>query len=169
MAAASFLKNLIPFVFALTFTTIFCSQPLSGYSEDVPGERIAKALFCFDNHFIYSECEKEYRLNESGNLNVPFAANNIFCNGPCLVETQLVLNCVDNILSNFLFYNKATVRDLRNTVRAGCSFTSRRGNFNVGNYLQGEISRGNALSLPNSIRLFASAIVITGVLLILPV
>ena len=76
---------------------------------------------------IYTGCNEAYRLNENGNLNVPRDATDIFCTGPCLAETQLVLKCVDNILSDFTFYNKATVRDIRDVLHAGCSYTSRRG------------------------------------------
>lgn len=76
---------------------------------------------------IYSGCDEAYRLNEEGNINVPPEAINLFCSGPCLTETELVLKCVDNIFSNFLFYNKATVHDIRGALRSGCSSTAQRG------------------------------------------
>ncbi|KAF3454596.1 hypothetical protein FNV43_RR05044 [Rhamnella rubrinervis] len=75
---------------------------------------------------IYSGCDEAYRLNEEGNINVPPEAINLFCSGPCLTETELVLKCVDNIFSNFLFYNKATVHDIRGALRIGCSSTAQR-------------------------------------------
>lgn len=50
-----------------------------------------------------------------------------YCNGACLSETYLVLNCIDNILSHFLFYNRATIRDVRETIKAACSYGPKRG------------------------------------------
>lgn len=76
---------------------------------------------------IYSSCEESYRLNERGNINVPPEYTDQYCNGPCLEETHLVLTCIGNILSNFFFYNKATIQDVRETLQAGCSYTSERG------------------------------------------
>lgn len=69
---------------------------------------------------IYNTCEEEFRLNESGNLNVPYEAIKLFCNGPCLSETHLVLDCVDKAFKDFLFINQARVVDLRNTINIGC-------------------------------------------------
>lgn len=50
-----------------------------------------------------------------------------YCNGPCLSETHLVLNCIENIMKNFVFYNKATIVDVRYTIKAGCSYGPERG------------------------------------------
>ncbi|KAL6324136.1 hypothetical protein AAG906_006407 [Vitis piasezkii] len=99
------------------------------YAED-PARMFEKALLCFNNKLIYSGCDEEYRLNESGNINVPPQITGQFCNGPCLAETQLLLNCINNIFSGFLFDNKASVRAISDTIRAGCSFS----NFNVAQY-----------------------------------
>ncbi|KAK6233266.1 hypothetical protein SCA6_003339 [Theobroma cacao] len=132
--------------FNLIFVAIFFSNMNSGNAQNLlPARSFAKAFFCFDNRYIYTGCDEAFRLSESGNLNVPREATNIFCTGPCLAETQLVLQCVDNVLSDFTFYNKATVRDIRDVLRAGCSYTSRRGNFDVENYFQGEISKSPGL------------------------
>lgn len=77
---------------------------------------------------IYSGCDEAYRLTQSGNLNVPPEATDLFCNGPCLAETRLALSCINDVISDFLFYNKATVRDITYALSAGCSSTSQRGN-----------------------------------------
>ncbi|WJX17832.1 hypothetical protein P8452_07701 [Trifolium repens] len=53
------------------------------------GQNIVKALSCFENKLV------------------PPEATDFFCSGPCLIETQLLLECIDNMLSNFIFYNKA--------------------------------------------------------------
>ncbi|XP_024197338.2 uncharacterized protein LOC112200534 isoform X2 [Rosa chinensis] len=102
-----------------------------GAGEFDPAQIVAKALLCFNNNYVYSSCEQSFRLNESGDLKVPKDKTDEFCNGACLTETHLVLNCVDHILANFVFYNKATIRDVRDTVQAGCGSGPERGNFNV--------------------------------------
>lgn len=76
----------------------------------------------------YRSCEESYRLTQTGNLNVPKEKTDEYCNGPCLTETHLVLNCIDNIFKNFVFYNKATIQDVRDTVQAACSYGPQRGN-----------------------------------------
>ncbi|MBA0859638.1 hypothetical protein Goshw_009112 [Gossypium schwendimanii] len=131
--------------FKFIFIAIFCCNVNSGNSQNFPAQSLAKAFFCFNNKYIYTGCDEAYRLNESGNLNVPREATDIFCNGPCFAETKLVLKCVDNILSDFIFYNKATIGDVTNVLHAGCSYTNRRGNFDVGDYFQGEISEAPRL------------------------
>ena len=80
---------------------------------------------------LYSGCDEEYRLNPSGNINVPPGATDLFCNGPCLAETQLVLSCINNLLSNFIFYNKATMPEVRSALNGGCSYTPQRGSMHV--------------------------------------
>lgn len=78
---------------------------------------------------IYSGCDEEYRLNESGDLHVPCEATNRFCYGPCLSETRKMLKCIDKLASGFIFLNKATTETIRNTLYSGCSYTPQRGNF----------------------------------------
>ncbi|KAL6995301.1 hypothetical protein U1Q18_005438, partial [Sarracenia purpurea var. burkii] len=83
-----------------------------------------------------SGCEEAYRLIESGNLDVPPQYINQYCTGPYLTETNLVLDCVDNILNTLQFYSKATVQDVRDTIKAGCGYGSQRGNFDVAEHIQ---------------------------------
>ncbi|RZC89022.1 hypothetical protein C5167_030716 [Papaver somniferum] len=87
---------------------------------------IDRALVCFNDNFIFSSCAANNRLTQTGLINVPPEQTDDYCNGPCLAETKLVLNCIDNMLSNFLFYNKATVRDIRSSLRTGCGFSNER-------------------------------------------
>ncbi|XP_027938114.1 uncharacterized protein LOC114192560 [Vigna unguiculata] len=107
---------------------------------ELQGQSVVKALSCFNNKHIYVGCDEAFRLNPSGNINIPVEATDFFCSGPCLTEAQLVLNCIDDILSNFLFYNKATVQQMRYALNAGCSFSRQRGNFNLAEYIGGETS-----------------------------
>ncbi|KAL1806723.1 hypothetical protein ACET3Z_029791 [Daucus carota] len=104
-------------------------------AED-PAEVVSKALLCFNNNYVYSSCEQSYRLTESGNINVPPEYTDQYCHGSCFSETNLVLNCIDDILSHFLFYNRATIYDVRATIKAGCSYGPERGNFNVEEHIQ---------------------------------
>ncbi|XP_059654397.1 uncharacterized protein LOC132301135 [Cornus florida] len=146
------------FIFTLFFAAVFCCY--SGNAEEDPGQIAAKALLCFNNKFIYISCEDAYRLDQNGNINVPYQATDGFCNGPCLAETQSLLNCIDNIVSHFLFYNNAGVRDIRDTLHGGCSYTSQRGNFNVGDYIQSETS--NSDGLLNPIKFYALVVFMVG-------
>jgi hypothetical protein len=66
-------------------------------------------------------------LSAGGKLDVPPQSTDEYCNGPCLTETNLVLSCIDNIFENFLFYNKATIQDVRDTVTAACGHGQERG------------------------------------------
>ncbi|XP_052194579.1 uncharacterized protein LOC127802669 isoform X2 [Diospyros lotus] len=117
------------------------------------GQILANALLCFNKKIIYSKCYEAYRLDERGYLNVPPQATDLFCNGPCLAETQGLLKCIDNTFSNFRFNNKATMADIRGTIQAACSFTKQRGNFNVGDYIQSESS--SSTRIPNAARVHA--------------
>lgn len=76
---------------------------------------------------IYSSCEGPSRLDEKGFLYVPPEKTEEFCEGPCASETNLVLNCIENIFSHFLFGNKATVNDIAATIKSGCSYGPDRG------------------------------------------
>ncbi|OVA16819.1 hypothetical protein BVC80_1543g280 [Macleaya cordata] len=133
----AFSFTLKPLFFAITLFSIstFCCKSENGVVED-PAQIVAKALLCFNDKFIYSSCEESYRLTQSGNINVPPEATDQYCDGACLTETHLVLSCIDNILTNFLFYNRATIHDIRATLKAGCSYSNERGNFNVAEHLQ---------------------------------
>ncbi|XP_060197575.1 uncharacterized protein LOC132626647 [Lycium barbarum] len=101
------------------------------YGDAQPDYLFSKALQCFTDKHIYSHCEESYRLTETGELHVPPEYADQFCRGPCLEETHLVLNCLENILPHFRFYNKATVRAVEETIKEGCSYGPKRGFFSV--------------------------------------
>lgn len=71
--------------------------------------------------------ECDFRLNPSGNIRVPPEATDFFYSGPCLIETPILLECIDNMLSNFIFYNKATVQQMRYALNSGCNYYRQRG------------------------------------------
>ncbi|KAJ1407719.1 hypothetical protein SESBI_24195 [Sesbania bispinosa] len=124
-----------------------------------PSQIVAKALLCFNDKYIYQSCEESCRLNENGNLNVPTEKTDEFCEGPCLSETNLVLSCLDNIFSNFIFYNRATIQDVKETIEAGCGYGPERGNFNVAEHIQAEESK--ALKVTSHV-LMGLALIILG-------
>ncbi|KAJ9154580.1 hypothetical protein P3X46_027900 [Hevea brasiliensis] len=116
-------------------------QTGTGVVEYDPAGIVAKALLCFNEKHIYSSCEEAYRLTESGDINVPHEYVDQYCNGPCLSEVNLVLNCIENIMTHFVFYNKATIQDIKDTIKAGCSYGPERGDFNVAEHLQAQENR----------------------------
>ncbi|KAK4283415.1 hypothetical protein QN277_000366 [Acacia crassicarpa] len=103
-----------------------------------PAQIVSKALLCFNDKYVYKSCEESWRLNDEGNLKVPKDKTEEFCEGPCLSETYLVLSCIDNIFANFVFYNRATIEDIRDTVQAACGYGPERGNFDVAEHIQDE-------------------------------
>ncbi|XP_011020476.1 PREDICTED: uncharacterized protein LOC105122837 isoform X3 [Populus euphratica] len=126
-------------------------QTGTGIVDADPAEIVAKALLCFSDKYIYSSCEVAYRLTEIGKLNVPPEYADSYCGGPCLTETHLVLSCIENIMKHFVFYNKATIQDVRDTIKAGCGYGPERGNFDVSEHLQFE--ENNAFKTANQILL----------------
>ncbi|XP_028756693.1 uncharacterized protein LOC114715941 [Neltuma alba] len=115
--------------------------PLETSGAD-PAQIVARALLCFNDKYIYKSCEESWRLTEEGNLKVPEDKTEEFCEGPCLSETYLVLSCIDNIFANFVFYNRATIEDIKDTVQAGCGYGPQRGNFDVAEHMEGEEYNG---------------------------
>ncbi|XP_031496428.1 uncharacterized protein LOC116261737 isoform X2 [Nymphaea colorata] len=106
------------------------------YYEEGPMEILERALRCFDDRVVYRECAYEYRLTADGYMTVPEASTEAFCSGPCLEETDMVLHCVDRILDHFEFYNRATIRDVRDTIRDACREGRWRGRFDVYEHMQ---------------------------------
>ncbi|CAN6469166.1 unnamed protein product [Victoria cruziana] len=135
--------GLLWFWVAVLLIAKLCICGVSADGLPDPVQIVARALLCFDDHVVYSRCDYQYRLSVSGNLNIPEAETDAYCSGPCLEETDLVLHCVDRIMDNFLFYNRATIENIRDTIHDGCSHTSWRGNFNVAEHMRAvEENRG---------------------------
>lgn len=76
---------------------------------------------------VYNHCEEAYRLSAEGTIPVPPEGTDVYCSGPCLAETKLVLSCLHDIFYNFQFYNGASIQDVRYTLDAGCGYSDRRG------------------------------------------
>ncbi|KAL0367788.1 UNVERIFIED_CONTAM: Acetate/butyrate--CoA ligase AAE7, peroxisomal [Sesamum radiatum] len=112
--------------------------PQAGVVGTDPGLVFNKALECFNDKYIYSSCDEAYRLTENGDLHVPPEYTDQYCNGPCLMETHHVLDCIDGILEHFVFYNRATLKDVRETIETGCSYGPKRGDFNVEEHIEAD-------------------------------
>ncbi|CAA2984105.1 Hypothetical predicted protein [Olea europaea subsp. europaea] len=102
--------------------------PEGGTINSNPANIVDKALECFHDKYIYSHCDEAYRLSQSGEINVPPEYTEQYCKGPCLKETHHVLDCIDGIMKHFVFYNKATLSAIRETIKIGCSYGPKRGN-----------------------------------------
>ncbi|KAI3469314.1 hypothetical protein Pfo_025977 [Paulownia fortunei] len=107
-----------------------------------------KALGCLSDKHIYSSCDEAHRLTHSGELNVPPEYTDEYCQGPCLIETNHVLDCINGILKGFIFYNRATLNDVRETIKSGCSYGPKRGNFDVVEHIQADDASKNTVSNP---------------------
>lgn len=111
-------------------------------SQDPPAI-VGRAMECFDHA---DTCKPEQRLSISGSIDVPRDQTDEYCNGGCYEQTQLVLTCVDEILSNFEFDNKATIEDIRQTITEGCSNTDKRGDFDVTEHMDSTSHASKSLS-----------------------
>ncbi|XP_039138968.1 uncharacterized protein LOC120276312 [Dioscorea cayenensis subsp. rotundata] len=144
----------------LLLLILFMSTSLCLSNPDAVGI-VAKALACFNDHYVYNHCEEAYRLSAEGTIPVPPEGTDVYCSGPCLAETKLVLSCLHDIFYNFQFYNGASIQDVRYTLDAGCGYSDRRGDFNVGEHLEGDpygfyYDHGNKKAIPNYMLLFYS-------------
>ncbi|XP_073275797.1 uncharacterized protein [Primulina huaijiensis] len=114
--------------------------PEAGLIGTNPALLLNEASECFNDKHIYSSCNEAYRLTQTGELSVPPEYTDQYCNGPCIAETRHVLDCVDGIVKNFLFFNRATLSNLRDVINGGCSYGPKRGNFNVAEHFRSDES-----------------------------
>ncbi|XP_023644247.1 paraneoplastic antigen Ma6E [Capsella rubella] len=114
-----------------------------GVGGEDPPEIVAKALECLNEKHIYRECEETWRLTLTGDLNIPVGRTEEFCQGPCFSETHLALNCIEDIIHHYRFFNRATIHDIRETLKSGCSYGPERGDFNVLEHIEDEEENGS--------------------------
>ncbi|CAF2010950.1 unnamed protein product [Brassica napus] len=136
-----------------------------GLGGNDPPEIVAKALECLNEKHIYRECEDAWRLTLNGDLNIPMARAEEFCEGPCFSETHLALNCIDEIVHHFRFFNRATVYNIRETLKSGCSYGPERGIFNVLEHIEDEEENGNERMKSRSGPLLGTVLFIIALLL----
>ncbi|KMT16496.1 hypothetical protein BVRB_3g047960 isoform A [Beta vulgaris subsp. vulgaris] len=118
-------------------------QEDAGVSAD-PTHIVDGALVCFHGkNQIYNHCDESCRLTAHGELHVPHDHVDEFCSGPCLEETNHMLDCIDGIMGHFLFFNRATTQDVRDTILAGCGHGDKRGNFDVGEHIEADEGSGS--------------------------
>ncbi|KAL1536290.1 hypothetical protein AAHA92_28965 [Salvia divinorum] len=119
------------------------------------------ALECFNDRNIYSMCDEEYRLSEKGELKVPRECTDQYCQGSCREETNLVLECIQQIFQHFRFYNKATLNDVRETINAACSYGPKRGDFDVAEHERVDEDFSSKL-MSSTIVIYAALLMILG-------
>ncbi|CAH8298812.1 unnamed protein product [Eruca vesicaria subsp. sativa] len=124
-----------------------------GLGGNGPPEIVAKALECLNEKHIYKECEDAWRLTLNGDLNIPVARTEEFCEGPCFSETHLALNCIGEIVHHFRFFNRATVYNIRETLKSGCSYGPERGIFNVLEHIEDEENASERMQLRSGLLL----------------
>ncbi|KAH6820248.1 hypothetical protein C2S53_011968 [Perilla frutescens var. hirtella] len=118
-----------------------------------PEPLFTKALECFNDGY----CEEAYRVNENGEVEVPHEYVDEYCNGPCLKETHLVLDCIHQIFKYFVFYNKATVPDVRQTINTACAYGPKRGDFNVAEHIK--VYEDDASKLSTTLVVYATVLI----------
>ncbi|KAF0925799.1 hypothetical protein E2562_018455 [Oryza meyeriana var. granulata] len=95
-------------------------------------EMFEKACHCFDDHNVYSECKEELRLGVEGAFHVGKESVDEYCGGPCLMETKMALQCVEEVADEgFRFYSGASVPAVKAALDTGCSYTPERGTFEI--------------------------------------
>nr|CAB3461743.1 unnamed protein product [Digitaria exilis] len=63
---------------------------------------------------IYGQCAEEFRLNAEGAFHVQRNEVDEYCGGPCLEETKLALQCVEEVAAeSFRFSNGASLLAIR--------------------------------------------------------
>ncbi|KAL9139959.1 hypothetical protein ABFS82_14G005200 [Erythranthe guttata] len=141
--SASIKRHWLLLVSTIIYMLLFTCEGETDDNFPDPGHVFNKALECLNDKYIYSSCDEEHRLTQNGELNVPPEYADEYCNGACLTETYLVLDCIDDVIKYFVFYNKATLRDVRETIKCGCSYGPKRGDFNVEEHMQADEAAAN--------------------------
>ncbi|XP_020574886.1 uncharacterized protein LOC110020929 isoform X2 [Phalaenopsis equestris] len=121
MASSLFFKRPCTLILILFLSVTICCK-----SEEDAMDIVTEAMACFNDPHLYSTCQESYRLKAEGRIVVPAEAVDDYCGGPCLQETKLVLQCLHNILSNFRFYNGATLLKVGQALERGCSHDENR-------------------------------------------
>ncbi|CAL5094396.1 unnamed protein product [Urochloa decumbens] len=95
-------------------------------------ELFERACHCFDDPNIYGQCAEEFRLNAEGAFHVQRNEVDSYCGGPCLEETKLALQCVEEVAAqSFRFSNGASVLAVRRALGTGCGYGPERGTFEI--------------------------------------
>ncbi|CAK9182339.1 unnamed protein product [Ilex paraguariensis] len=70
---------------------------------------------------ISHSCPIKYVLTEEGWLNVTHGDGEEFCKAGCADHTRTVLTCIHLVKRDYWFANKATVKELYETINRGCN------------------------------------------------
>ncbi|KAF8720051.1 hypothetical protein HU200_024823 [Digitaria exilis] len=95
-------------------------------------ELFERACHCFDDPNIYGQCAEEFRLNAEGAFHVQRNEVDEYCGGPCLEETKLALQCVEEVAAeSFRFSNGASLLAVKQALGTGCGSGPDRGTFEI--------------------------------------
>ncbi|KQK06743.1 uncharacterized protein LOC100835321 [Brachypodium distachyon] len=107
-------------------------------SNKISLEIFDRACHCFDDHNVYKECAEELRLGVEGAFHVGSGSVEEYCGGACLAETELALQCVEEIIAHdegdgysFRFSNGASLPAVQAALHTSCSYTPERGTFEI--------------------------------------
>ncbi|KAG8372902.1 hypothetical protein BUALT_Bualt12G0115400 [Buddleja alternifolia] len=134
--------------------------PEDGVEGTNPDDIFNKAIECFNDEAVYKSCDEAQRLTQSGELHVPPEYTDQYCDGPCLIETHHLLECIDGIMKHFVFYNRATLKDIQETIDTGCSYGPKRGDFDVAEHIETDEAISNKMS--SSVVLYTFVVIIIG-------
>ncbi|XP_062231184.1 uncharacterized protein LOC133928740 [Phragmites australis] len=102
------------------------------FSDKAVVELFERACHCFDDPTIYDKCAEDFRLNAKGAFHVQKKSVDEYCGGPCLEETKLALQCVEEVAAeSFRFSNGASVLAVKQALGTGCSDGPDRGTFEI--------------------------------------
>ncbi|TKW27826.1 hypothetical protein SEVIR_3G282900v4 [Setaria viridis] len=111
---------------------IICTLIARCSSSKEAMELFERACHCFDDPNIYGQCAEEFRLNAEGAFHVQRTEVDEYCGGPCLEETKLALQCVEEVAAeSFRFSNGASVLAVRQALGTGCGYGPDRGTFEI--------------------------------------
>uniref|UniRef100_A0A0E0PL83 DUF7731 domain-containing protein n=1 Tax=Oryza rufipogon TaxID=4529 RepID=A0A0E0PL83_ORYRU len=116
----------------LAFAIAVCLLLPCCFGSKAAVEMFEKACHCFDDHNVYSECKEELRLGVEGAFHVGKESVDEYCGGPCLMETKMALQCVEEVAHDgFRFYSGASLPAVKAALDTGCSYTPERGTFEI--------------------------------------
>ncbi|XP_047340016.1 uncharacterized protein LOC124943567 [Impatiens glandulifera] len=88
-----------------------------------PFEQWRSAHFCILYYKPPNPCPAKYNLTEAGVINVDPTDAAEYCqqNGCGDYTKSVVLNCIHHVKRNYIFANKATVKQINDTINQVCS------------------------------------------------
>ncbi|XP_051142715.1 uncharacterized protein LOC127259425 [Andrographis paniculata] len=109
------------------FMILFCTSKAENKTYPTANNNLSpiqawrSAEYCLQN--TSTKCWDKYTLTDSGWLNVTHEDGHWFCTEGCAEHTGWVLDCLFHVKKDYWFANKATLRDITDTINLGCNST----------------------------------------------